>query len=236
MRPLNEDILPETSANSLTTTEIIKADFLVASSVQVILTGTGSGVFKIQASNDLGVFHTGASQVVPTNFTDISQSVTVTGNGTFIIPKFDMCYNFIRGVYTSSFAGVQTIVFVGDTSGSLKSTYFLLGDAADAHKYYVWFDNGSGVDPAVSGRTGVKITYTDDDTATTLAGLAETAIAALNSTNSFTASAVTGTLTVTNKVGGWFTPMTDGAAATGFTFAVTGPTGIVKANLHSFGI
>jgi len=122
---------------------------------------------------------------------------------------------------TVSNIGIQTIGLVADVSGSLNNTYFLLNDANNVHKYYVWFNiNSAGTDPAIPGRTGVPITGATNASAATLGGAVATAIAALNSTNSFTTSGTT-TVTVTNKVAGPSTAMVDGAAPTGFTFTQT---------------
>lgn len=127
---------------------------------------------------------------------------------------------------TVSTIGVQTVALVADSSGSLNSTYFLLNDANNSHLYYVWFSiNNAGVDPAVPGRTGVKISGSTNAAAATLGGVMATAIAALNSTNSFTTSG-TSTVTITDKISGPLTPAVDGVAATGFTFAVTAGLGI----------
>ena len=60
---------------------------------------------------------------------------------------------------------------VADVSGSLAGTYFLLGDDK-----YVWFDRGADTDPAPAGRTAIEVTYTEDDSASTLAGLLQAAI------------------------------------------------------------
>lgn len=131
--------------------------------------------------------------------------------------------------------GIQTIGLVADSSGSLNSKYFLLEDANGVHKYYVWFNiNSAGVDPAVPGRTGVPIIGATNASAATLGAAVATAIAGLNSTNSFTTSG-TSTVTVTNKATGGFTPMTDGTATTGFTFTVTAGLGLqaTPVNLRS---
>lgn len=117
-------------------------------------------------------------------------------------------------------AGAQTVGLVADVSGSLNSTYFLLNDA-QGNKFYVWFNiNSAGVDPAIAGRTAIPVTGATNVTAATLGAAMAIAIAAANGAASFTTSG-TSTVTITNKVKGSFTPAVDGAAATGFTFAVT---------------
>lgn len=126
-------------------------------------------------------------------------------------------------------AAVDGVAATGFTFGSatagvasnLNNKYFLLQDEASAHLYYVWMNvDAIGTNPMIAGRTGVEIDFASGATAATIGGDLATAIAALNSTNSFTTSGTT-TVIVTNKTAGPFVPMSDGAAATGFAFAIT---------------
>lgn len=113
------------------------------------------------------------------------------------------------------------INLVADVAGSLNSKFFDINSALDANKYYVWFDNGTGVDPAPAGRTGVHIVYSNGASAATLAGLVATALNLLNSGNDFTAvGEPDGKLYVTNKATGATTDAADGSAPTGFSFLV----------------
>ena len=81
--------------------------------------------------------------------------------------------------------------FVADSSGSLAAEYFDLNVIDENYQkkaYYVWFDNGSSVDPMVSNKTGLQLTYSDDDTAETIAVLyiallASVEVLAVNSLN-----------------------------------------------------
>ena len=205
-------------------TDIIRASF------QVVFVGAATGSIKMQASNDFAV-GLPREQFQPTNWNDVGSSVSVTAAGSYLIPEIECSYEYIRLVYTSTTLGAQTIALVNDVSGSLNNKYFLLNDAGDVNKYYVWFDiNGAGVDPAIVGRTGVPITGATNATAATLGTAMASAIAALNSTNSFT-TAGTSTVTVTNKVAGAFTAAVDGAAPTGFTFAQTVGTGTMSGRI-----
>ena len=64
--------------------------------------------------------------------------------------------------------------FVADSSGSLAAEYFdlnVIDENYEEKAYYVWFDNGSSVDPMIANKTGLQLTYTDDDTAATIAAL-----------------------------------------------------------------
>lgn len=126
---------------------------------------------------------------------------------------------------------------VGGTASNLQSKYFLLQDEASAHLYYVWINVSSmGVDPLVAGRTAVPIAITAGASAATIGTALASAIGALNSSNSFTATGTT-TVTITNKVVGPFTPASDGTAATGFTFAVTaGGASTVNVNVNALSV
>lgn len=111
------------------------------------------------------------------------------------------------------------VTCVADSAGSLNSKYFLLNSAYNKNKYYVWYSvDASGVDPAVSGRTGVKVDIAEDDLAADVAAATETALSAVTDFEVSRASAV---VTILAKAGGPCDDATDGAAATGFTFSVT---------------
>jgi hypothetical protein len=96
MRFTNDAILSVTGTSGTTvTTGTLAQDTsnIFAGSVQVISTGA-MGTLKLQASNDKNS---------PVNWSDISgASVSVTGSGAFLIPKLDLCYRYIRAIYTNS--------------------------------------------------------------------------------------------------------------------------------------
>lgn len=81
----------------------IKGVNLFSMSAQIIASGGSvAGVLKAQCSNDNPV-----KGAAPTHWNDIaSQTVSVSAAGNFIIPKFDVCYEWIRFVYTASGDGV----------------------------------------------------------------------------------------------------------------------------------
>lgn len=79
----------------------IDAHLLFNMSVQVIAAGAPVGVVKIQVSNDEG--SSIPVPFTPTNWTDLpSATVSVAAAGTVLIPKLDLCYNYIRIVYTKT--------------------------------------------------------------------------------------------------------------------------------------
>jgi hypothetical protein len=97
MKPLNEKAL-DAVTDTANSTEI-KSDFQVACSVQVVTTSTIAGAVKLQFSND-------PQNVAgyPVNWSDIAgATVTLSGSaGVFHIPKTEICYNYMRVVFTKS--------------------------------------------------------------------------------------------------------------------------------------
>src|SRR5262249_43520699 len=116
------------------------------------------------------------------------------------------------------------VTFVGDSSGSLNSTYFTFNSAGDLYGFYVWFNiNSAGVDPAPAGRTGIEV---DGATGASASTLATAAIAAINANATaaaqLTASAgASGHIIITNKGYGGATDAANGTASPAFSFAVT---------------
>lgn len=205
--------------NQNTNGTAINSNQLVSASFQAVFGDTqAAGTFKLQASNDYEL----SPSFSPANWTDIpNQSASITSGGSALLTIGSMAYQWIRATYTSTATGTQTVHPVPDVAGSLNSTYFLLQDEASVHLYYVWLNvNSAGVDPMIAGRTGVPIAVATGATASTIGTAIASAVAALNSTNSFDTSGTT-TVTITNKTAGPFMPITDGATPTGFTFMVT---------------
>lgn len=95
MKPSNDLVTGDVSASF--NSSPIQATFVLYGSVQATLSGGGSpvGVLKVQASNDQPL--TGA----PQNWNDLSSiTVNVTADGSFLIPIFNLSYEWIRLVYT----------------------------------------------------------------------------------------------------------------------------------------
>ena len=86
----------------------IVLDQMLYASIVVLMTGASTGTLKVQVSNDL--MPQPASSPVPTNWVDLAGiSVVMTANSTFIIPKFDVCYGYMRLVYTKNNGSAGTI-------------------------------------------------------------------------------------------------------------------------------
>lgn len=93
----------------------IVSSYLLFSSMQAVVTGTSTGTLKLQYSNDIvnPIIPNGAA---PSNWSDIpSATVAIAGAGVYSIPKTDLCYQFIRAVFTHTNAASGTL------SANLKS-------------------------------------------------------------------------------------------------------------------
>jgi hypothetical protein len=113
----------------------------------------------------------------------------------------------------------RSVDTIADTAGSLSGDYFLLsafGPNLDAVNYYVWYNTGASVDPAIAGRTGIEVVIVANDTAAVVATKTKTEI---DSHSAFVIKVIDLTndvLTIENKYMG--EPATaDGAGTSGFT-------------------
>lgn len=105
MRQLDANVIPLQAA-ATKSSAAITAENLFSVSAQIIATGSAAGTLKIQASNDNPA--NGPSAVV--NWSDITgATVAVSGAGAFLIPKIDICYEYIRFVYTNSGTGTISV-------------------------------------------------------------------------------------------------------------------------------
>lgn len=104
MSQIDSVIIPTQAAATVSSTAL-SAQNLFQCSAQIVCTGSAAGTLKIQASNDaaIGNFPT---LFVPTHWNDVpSATVTVTGAGSYLIPKTDICYQYVRLVYTNTGTG-----------------------------------------------------------------------------------------------------------------------------------
>lgn len=104
MRPSNILLLNALDISSNQASAAIVTDFVNSISAQAVLTGSSpNGTLKFQGSND-AVF----APNTPTNWNDIGTTATITDVGVYLIPKFDVCYSYVRLVWTKS-SGTGTI-------------------------------------------------------------------------------------------------------------------------------
>lgn len=96
--------------------------------------------------------------------------------------------------------------------------YFLLDSTDNTVKYYVWFDkSGTDTDPAVPGRTGVRVNVSTDTTADNVATRLNTAVDALAE---FSSTVSTSVVTITNASNGPCAAATN-VNVTGITISTT---------------
>lgn len=100
----------------------------------------------------------------------------------------------------------RTTTFVADIAGSLSGEYFDLNTIdpdGNEKEYYVLLEGSTPpVDPAPAGKTKISVSYTDGDSAATIAGLYVTALA---SVEVFKVDNGDGTVTVENWYAGSIT-------------------------------
>lgn len=237
MRNVNKTVL-SAADNQNTNGITIDANQLVSASFQAIFADSqAAGTFKIQASNDIFQDRYQASNFTVVNWVDVpNQSATITGGIGALLTIAQSSYRWLRAVYLTTGTGTQTIAVVPDVAGSLAGKSFLLSDEASAHRYQIWFKvSGVGSAPTpVAGYSLVEQDIATGDSAATIGAALASTIAALNATNSFTATG-TSTVTVTNKTAGPFVPASD--VNTGFTFAVTaGGMSTVSVNMNALSV
>jgi hypothetical protein len=105
MRFLQNTVLNAGVLGTSFTSAAIDASYLITISAIATISNTSTnGVVKFQASNDSAIS-------APVNWVDIpSATVTLTSAGSYIIPKTDLSYQWIRIVYTNGGgSGVITI-------------------------------------------------------------------------------------------------------------------------------
>lgn len=122
-------------------------------------------------------------------------------------------YDFIVGVKEKT-----DIICVADVADSLNGKYFTINSANNENEYYVWYKTytGPSSDPAISGKTGIKVEIATGDSATTVATKTRDTLARYVS--EFTATSSTSTVTIENITSGYTNDVTAGTS--GFTITL----------------
>ncbi len=110
MRNTQVKILSGVDSGNVTGAAFDVGQVVSASFTPVCGDATAAGTVKIQCSNDL-VVNGNRATFVPTNWNDITNatSAITSGAGPAIVIG-NMCFSYIRAVYTSSSGGSTTIV------------------------------------------------------------------------------------------------------------------------------
>ena len=105
MRYVEQTSLNAVSAAASTTGPTIDSSNLINSSVMIVVTGTVTGIVKLQGSNDYG---NSQSNSVPTNWVDIPNTAITLASANAFIPTTQMCYNWIRVAFVAGGTGTVT--------------------------------------------------------------------------------------------------------------------------------
>ncbi len=105
------NIIPASTVMNATINSIAQQTYQVFGyAIQVVFTGTPTGNFKLQASNDPYVSNPTSLQL-PTNWTDVADSTfTVTAAGNVMWNVENPMYNWVRVVYTDTSSGASTAI------------------------------------------------------------------------------------------------------------------------------
>lgn len=120
MRPNTQVQMKALDASADKVGATIDANQVLTISAQAIVTGTSTGTLNIQASNDPP---SGLANVegVPTvvNWTNIATigTIAIAGAGTYLIPKFDVAYRWIRCSFVHNNGAAGTITVNVQTQG-----------------------------------------------------------------------------------------------------------------------
>lgn len=241
MRNLNSVILSGADNQNVNGSQIDSNQLLSASFQAVFGDTQAAGTFKAQGSNDFCNYGNLAADFTVTNWTDIPTSgiqvgsATISSGASALLFLPNICYRWLRAIFTTTGIGTQTVAPIADTgafqsqtittvadvAGSLNNKYLLLSSVdlvTKAQKdFYIWFNiNSAGTDPLIAGRTAIPITGATNVSANTLATSIRSALNAL--TNDFTATGSNAAVVVSSVAFGPVPPAADGAAPTGFTF------------------
>lgn len=123
-------------------------------------------------------------------------------------------YYFIKEM-----AEVTNVATVADVADSLNGKYFLLNSGQNQNLYYVWYKtSGAAVsDPAISGRTGIRVDVNTGDSANTVAS--KTIDVLSRYPLDFSISGATNNVIITDVVKGVTIDTTAGTS--GFTVSIT---------------
>lgn len=99
MRQSSELVFTAQDISTTSTSAAFRVNYGLSFSIQAVFSGGGSpvGVLKVQLSNDSPT--TGN----PVNWSDLAgATVSVSADGVVHIPKTEICYQFLRFIYTTT--------------------------------------------------------------------------------------------------------------------------------------
>lgn len=119
------------------------------------------------------------------------------------ITEFVIGNDNVHRTYTFRGSKEVTTLTCGTSANTLETnsndSYILLNSANNERSYYIWFDKGSGIDPLLSAKTGIRI---DLSTSTTAEEVATKIEQSFLDFNDFEVTRATNVLTITNTNNG----------------------------------
>ena len=123
MLTTNKQMMPATTVlNANINGPAMQLENAVGYAIQLVITGTPTGTFKLQGSCDpvpnpsLTFGASGAVTYTPTNWTDLGISDAVSAAGSILWNESDLvAYNYVRVVYTDGSSGASTAVLTVST-------------------------------------------------------------------------------------------------------------------------
>jgi len=101
----------------------------------------------------------GVQQMITDYNNSITPKITIS-NGTIT-----NTYKFVTGLQE-----ITHVVTVADVAGSLAGKYFTINNANDVVPFYVWYKvSGTGTDPAIAGKVGIRVDIITNETANNVA-------------------------------------------------------------------
>lgn len=113
MRPSKSVNIATVSAAADATGTVIDTSSVFAVSAQAVVTGTSTGTLNFRASNDIAPSVDSNGNPLPTNWSNVLTigTIAIAGAGTYLIPKFDVCYGWMQCqfIHTNAAAGTITV-------------------------------------------------------------------------------------------------------------------------------
>lgn len=98
--PINRQANVSVSSNAVDIQQVVKMSAQVVAGV-----GNITGSLQAQVSNDDNVPMSSGKTPVPTNWSNLGSAIALSAAGITLIPQQDMCYRYLRFVFTDTSGG-----------------------------------------------------------------------------------------------------------------------------------
>lgn len=123
-----------------------------------------------------------------TQFNLLSVTDFTAGSSKFIVTNGSVYREYLFNGEVETFT-----ITTGTTANTLENSYILINSANNETLYYLWFDKGTGIDPNIAGKIGVRVNLSGLTTANEVSARITEVI---NELNDFVAADLTGSLQV----------------------------------------